>query len=265
MKPGKYESLSNEEYHAGPGLSKSGMDLLLKSPLHYLAAQQEEQKPTPSMIFGTAVHAAVLEPDLFTERYVKAPDINRRTKAGKEEYAAFQAENKGKTILPADDYATVEAMRLAVLSSPPARKLLSGGKAEQSYFWEDGQTGTLLKCRPDYLRPDGIIIDLKTTPDGSPQAFSKSCANFNYHMQAAVYTEGVNALGEQADHFVFIVIEKKLPFAVACYTLDSEAVDQGRILAREAINRYSECREKDHWPGYSAKIESLSLPAWAYR
>lgn len=265
MEPGVYPELQNEDYHAAPGLSKSGMDLLLKSPAHYRAAKDTDHEPTPAMLMGSAVHTAVLEPDLFEKKYVPSPDINRRTKAGKEEFAAFQEANQGKEILKPEDYELIINMRDSIFAHTLASKLLTDGKAELSYFWEDDQTGALLKCRPDYLRSDGVVIDLKTTLDASPESFAKSAANFHYHLQAAHYLEGVSALGDHATHFVFVCVEKKPPYAVACYTLDSEAVGFGQLLAREAISRYTKCREADQWPGYSPKIESLSLPPWAFR
>jgi hypothetical protein len=55
-----------EKYHAVDALSKSMMTKILKSPAHYRAALDEHQEPTKSMQMGTAIHTAVLEPQLLS-------------------------------------------------------------------------------------------------------------------------------------------------------------------------------------------------------
>jgi len=72
MEPGIYRSLSNAAYHGGPGVSKSLLDLIAKSPAHLRAAQltpPDERKPTPAQALGTAAHTAILEPGEMPERY----------------------------------------------------------------------------------------------------------------------------------------------------------------------------------------------------
>lgn len=70
MNPGIYDDLPAADYHRGPGISKSGLDLIHRSPLHYAAARAAaNDNPTPSQVLGTAFHALLLEPDLFARRY----------------------------------------------------------------------------------------------------------------------------------------------------------------------------------------------------
>ncbi len=45
---------------------------------------------------ATSMHCGILEPDHFAARVVTAPNVNKRTNAGKEELAAFQAAHAGK-------------------------------------------------------------------------------------------------------------------------------------------------------------------------
>src|SRR5690606_39465824 len=62
-------SMSNEEYHSLPdSISKSGLDLIARSPAHYRYAERRE--PTRAMVIGTAIHAAILEPDVFATEYL---------------------------------------------------------------------------------------------------------------------------------------------------------------------------------------------------
>lgn len=72
MKPGVYDNIPNAEYHGGPGISKSGLDLIHRSPMHYRAvvtAANDNRQPTPAQAIGTAAHALILEPAEFTKEY----------------------------------------------------------------------------------------------------------------------------------------------------------------------------------------------------
>lgn len=77
MQPGIYRGLPNHAYHGGPGISKSGLDLIRKSPAHYravvTAANDNERKPTAAQFLGTALHSLVLEPGEFAKEYTLAP------------------------------------------------------------------------------------------------------------------------------------------------------------------------------------------------
>lgn len=74
MKPGIYPGIPNSEYHGGPGDSKSGLDLIARSPLHYRCAKDaaNDNEPTIAQRIGTAAHAAILEPALFVQEYCLA-------------------------------------------------------------------------------------------------------------------------------------------------------------------------------------------------
>lgn len=73
IKPGVYYDLPAHVYHASPALSNSGLKLLAIDPLefwHQIVNPEREPSPsTPSQDLGTALHAAVLEPDTFLKRY----------------------------------------------------------------------------------------------------------------------------------------------------------------------------------------------------
>jgi exodeoxyribonuclease VIII len=75
MNPGVYSNLSNAEYHAGAGTSKSGLDLVNRSPVHLRHARDaanDSGGPTPAQRIGTAFHSLVLEPAEFVREYCLA-------------------------------------------------------------------------------------------------------------------------------------------------------------------------------------------------
>ncbi|HDR9259647.1 TPA: PD-(D/E)XK nuclease-like domain-containing protein [Burkholderia vietnamiensis] len=72
MNPGIYSNISNADYHGGPGVSKSLLDLVNRSPAHMkaaLEASKEGRTPTAAQAIGTAFHALVLEPQEFRRQY----------------------------------------------------------------------------------------------------------------------------------------------------------------------------------------------------
>ena len=261
--------MDNAAYHAHSAVSKSHLDLIARSPLHYwsryLDPDRVAPEPSPQMRLGTALHTHVLELSRWDQEIAVAPAINRLTKAGKEEWAAFVADAAGRTVITADDAAQVMAMGRAVLRHPAAAMLLGlPGKAETTHMWTDASTGLECKCRPDWLTDDGsIVVDLKTTKDASPRGFKQSVANFAYHKQAAWYLHGLEqATGKRPDQFIFICVESTAPYAVAVYAADAEMIERGHDQAMRDLAKLAVCKAADHWPSYSEQIEPISLPGW---
>lgn len=266
LTPAIQPDLAPDEYRKAPGISKTGLDRIAQSPAHYKAYLEGEFKETPALRFGRVAHMAILEPERFAVEVVQEPDIpSKVTKEGKKRWAEFQEIHKGCTIIKAEDMNKIKKIRESILAHDAARKLLDyPGKSEVSYFWKDPETGQECKCRVDYVRADGILVDFKTTEDASPRTFTKAVANFRYHVQDAFYSDGVGltTLGP-IKAFVFLVAEKSPPFGVATYILDPYAVMVGRKLYQRDLRRYAECMESQSWPAYSEKIEPLTLPGWA--
>lgn len=265
MNPGIYYNLSNKDYHTSPGISKSGLDKVAKSPYMYKFGPPSEQ--TKPMLIGTATHCAVFEPDLFLASYVAAPDVDGRTKAGKETIAAFTLENDGKVILKSEEFDQVNAIANAVRSHRRAASILSyKGCAETSIYAIDPDTGELVKVRPDWMI-DNLVVDLKTTQEATVEAFSRSCWNYRYHVQSGMYLDVANTqCNDSLDTFVFIVVESSIPYQVAIYLADDPMVDLGLATYRDNLRTYHNCKERDEWPELNnGMITTVSLPYWALK
>lgn len=260
---------TNEQYHRGPGVSKSHLDKIAsQSPRHYwhhyLNPDREPEEPTPAKVLGTAIHSIILEPDTWDTGYAINPGIERRSNAGKAEYAAFLAENAGKTIISDDQAQACYAIRDAVYRDPLAAGLLRGGKAEQTVYSIDKETGELIKCRMDYLPDNGsMIVDVKSTDDASPAGFGKSAANYRYPVQTAWYNHVLDeAFGEHPPHWVFLAFEKEPPYVIGVYFAQPEDTARAAIAARRDFMRIIEAKRSGFWPGYSTEALPLTLPTW---
>jgi len=244
-------SMPDSLYFNAKAISKS-----LLSRMDCPAKARMPFEATPAMVDGTIIHCAILEPDSFDKRFIVAPEINKRTNAGKAEWAEFCKDNESKTVITAAQYDMSMSAQKAAYGHPTASELLSGGKAEQAYFWQDERTGEKCKCKADYV--SDVIVDLKTCSSAAPGAFSKACADFKYHWQQAWYSRGIGI-----DDFYFIALEKKTYF-VEVYQLDKEAVELGMRQIDAALDRYILCRDFDDWPTYNDpnSVTTLSLPAW---
>ena len=260
-----HPGLTNEAYHALDAVSPSRLKLLNRSPLHYfdryLAPDREPQESTPTMQIGTAIHTAVLEPDLWGATVaIPAEKWDRRTTAGKAAAAEFELEAAGKIILPPGDAARVQAMAAAVRAHPAARFILAmEGHREASYSWDDEATWIACKTRPDFHTADRrFVVDLKSTADASREAFTKSIANFDYHVQTAWNLDAL-----EAETFLTVAVESQRPYAVAVYPASPALIAAGQRRIQTAMEILAECLATGHWAGYGDKIQDpIDLPSW---
>jgi hypothetical protein len=263
--PTLFLSMSYQDYEKAEGMRKSSLDLIYRSPAHYRHESLFPSDPTPAMEWGTKFHSYVLEPDTFFDTYAVLPEgIDRRTKEGKETWANWMLENEGKVPVEKPTIAELQAMREAIFNHSRASKLLSypDGIAESVMFWNC--LDIRCKARPDMILPDQhILIDLKTTTDARPEAFSRSCWNYRYHVQAAFYCDGYRALtGHQPEAFLFIAIEKTAPYAIQVYHANEDMIERGRRDYQQDLMAYAQCLAQDRWPAYPEEILSIVLPRW---
>jgi len=262
--------MDNAAYHAHPAVSKSHLDKIAKSPLHYWARYVDPHRvtpePTPSMLLGSAVHSHTLELDKWDSEWAVAPaGLDRRTKAGKQAYADFLALSEGRSVITGEQYETVQKIGQSVFTHPAAAMLLQlDGEAETTHMWVDEATGLECKCRPDYLTSDGeMVIDLKTTRDASPRGFRSSAMSYRYHVQAAWYLHGLEkSTGKRPDTFIFIAVETEPPYCVGVYCADAELVAEGWRQAEADLVKLAACKSSGKWPSYSDEIQVLGLPSW---
>jgi hypothetical protein len=205
---------------------------------------------------------AILEPERF-ERDVVLNDENRNSNAFKAVRAEVEA--RGKYICKTPEYEAAAAMRDGVYRNTTARRLLSGGKAEQTIRWRDPETGVLLKCRPDYLRKDGVVVDVKTFSDLSQDSLERQIARMRYHWQSAFYLDGANrVMGTDSTMFAHLFVDTEA-FIARVVVLDDDALGKAQRELAPLIDFYAACMKSNLWPGYPDEILTVSLPAYAWK
>lgn len=257
----KASELSNAEYHALEGISKSGLDLVNRSPAHY--KYPAPRVPTRFMDVGTAIHCAILEPEEFARKYMILNGIKTRTAP---EYKKAAKVLGPELVLTETEGAEVTGMMEASKLNKQAQASLAiAGNAELSVIAKDPVTGIQVRCRFDWLTDCGDALDVKKTQDVRDDAFSKSVHNYRYHVQQAFYEDVYFWLtGERLKSFKFWAIEQKKPHSNRIINLDHEAVMEGRRAYRANLNLLADCIDKDVWPGIYQDEGIVSLPPWAF-
>ncbi|MGW4695205.1 PD-(D/E)XK nuclease-like domain-containing protein [Kitasatospora cineracea] len=268
--PGIYD-ITNEQYHADPvpggSLSSTGARRLLapSCPALFRHEQLNGQKPKRVFEFGTAAHGEVTGsgPEL-----VEIDADNYRTKAAQEQ--AAEARARGAVPLLPAELRQVKDMAAALRQHPVASRLFAPGSGlpERSLFWVDQATGVWRRARPDWLPYSTggrlIVPDYKTCVSADPRSIEKAVYDHGYYQQDPWYIDGIRAVvGAESAVMVFVFQEKTAPYLINVVQLDPMAIRAGRRRNREAIATYQQCTRTGEWPGYSDRVDIVSLPAWA--
>lgn len=297
MAPG----LPIESYHAHPNLGSTTLGRARRSWAHALVPFEG----TKATAFGGAFHVLAGEPQLFPRLFARGPskedyvgllvtkaeidarikEINKDQKIPRDKPSAikilqeldpsaqiwdaiagkFYAENAGKTIVTAEEWEQMNGMLESLIKHKNALKLLTGGVAETSFFCIDKESGVGIKCRPDYYRSNGDIIDIKTAEDASASGFAATLGKYGRHIQTALYLDVVSEVtGKKHDTFLHLVIEKKPPYAIGIYRACPDTIEQGRREYKKLLTQYAYCKAIGEFPAYSEEIETVSMRSWEF-
>lgn len=260
--------MTEQEYNEHSGIRRSDLWVMNDSPEKFRWNLEHPAEPTPVLLFGSAAHKYILEPESWGDEYCIAPKIDRRTNAGKEEYEKFMTENAGKVMVSKDYMEDITGMAEAMGRNRLGAEMLAG-EHERPFFWTDAETGEECKCKVDTLKMvDGkyVVVDYKTTSNAQTDRFNSSIFKYGYHVQAAMYTEGVRiALGlDYRPGFVFVAQEKTAPYAVNVIEVGEDVMNYGDAEYHRLLNKYHECKEVDIWEGYvqDGMTNEAYLPGW---
>jgi exodeoxyribonuclease VIII len=247
-----------KEYRAFPAFNQSAAKHILTSPAHYQAYINTPQEETKALRFGTFVHSAVLEPHTLNDLYATAPDVDKRTKQGKEDWAAFATANVGKTILDAEESAIGH---LVASSARFALKRLGVEFDATEVMYHVDYCGVPLKAAIDGVAGD-YLWDIKTTGLGeaTPAGMLKSIRSYKYALQAYWYRLVYElATGRRPLGFRFLFVEKEPPFATAVCEIGPDLMSYAIADFEKAVSLYKSCTESGVWPSYPEEIQVIDI------
>ena len=236
-----------ESYRAMPGLSKHELDNFAVAPAYYKHRKGQEWKPSRAMEIGTCIHSLVLE---GRKDYAVGPQVDRRTKAGKDEWQIFCEENLGKIIITPDEEATILGCQTACAPLLEHCAYDAQEDIETSMFWE--RDGIKCKGRPDMIATingELALVDLKTTND--IRSFDSKFYAFRYDVQAAWYQYGLKAALEieETPAFWFLVVDTEAPHLCQFMRASSELLDNANDKIEEELAYFKRCEVAQSWPG----------------
>ena len=294
---GYHPNVPMDLYRQWDCCSNGRLQEIKRSPAHLRASVLNGRKETDALRFGSAAHMAILEPELFSVRYVAKTRCAAFT--GKDErcrsigsvllasgdivcrtHLRDHPINEVVTLLSEEDHKACQEMRAALARKRRAANLVgAAGAFELSIVWDEQvevrlpegevvEVPVRMKGRIDHYSPDlerGTLLDVKTTADASEESFTRAIYAYGYHIQGGLYMRGAKALGLPATHYTILAAEKEPPFEVGVFRLTEGALDAGEQTAMKLLALYARCKHLNDWPGFPDRVRDISLPEWAWR
>jgi exodeoxyribonuclease VIII len=247
-----------DEYHRHPNISSSDVKAVATRSLAHW--KYKTYKASTAFALGSAVHALVLEP--HKNLVVRGPEDRR---GAKWKDASLAADLDGKILLTEGDFDLSRQIADAVLAHEIVQSWMAHPDfvAEASFFAEDGETGVNIKCRPDgHIVDTGIIFDIKTTRDASPDGFAREIVNYGYDLQAAFYLRTLREAGRRAKQFFFVAVEKEPPYAVGVHYMTQRYLKNANERVTQTLEKINAAIAADDYTTGWPMINDIDLPRW---
>jgi len=241
--------VDNTDYHADRTCDSSSTLKLARQSMAAYQHQRQNSQPsqeTDAMRFGTAFHAAVLQPDEYDSLVAVEPQdiegeaVNRRLKKHREFLQKFAEDAAGKTVIKNTEQVTIDKMISKVRQCPAARRLFDvdgsdGIMTEHAvkFTWHEHP----MKAMMDYVDTGSdMIVDVKTTRlSGDHHVFQKEIETREYYAQASVYCEAYKQMTGRTPKFYWLFVHTEEPHEVDVFECDSELLRYGDLLNEQTI------------------------------
>ncbi|MEH0154388.1 PD-(D/E)XK nuclease-like domain-containing protein [Limibacter armeniacum] len=180
--------LSDTEYRNHPAICNSDLSIARD-----ILSGRVRKKPALALRIGSAVHMALLEPQVWQQERLKMKD---------------------------DEVKRVDKLAAAVKRNSLFGPIIEDEEIlkEVCLFWTDEETGTECKAKADLLQPDLLLGDVKTTAAQNKERFLMDAFRFDYDRQLAFYNSAVGA-----ERLLLIGISKKSRGSVYFSEFDAES------------------------------------------
>lgn len=264
----KYEVFGHEIKHA----SWTGIKEFKRSPKHFLEYLEVKrrrklglEKPTDAMLLGSVFHCLSLEHRLpegekFNDKYVVAPSFNKRTNAGKEDFAKFEQDNKGKEVITGAMFQAATNMSEAVRFS--AKKYIEGLEAAEFKLEWEHESGIEILSFLDGVGGD-YFLELKSCQNASPVVFQRQAWWDGYVHQVALYGEGMNRI-KIVLPAVIVACESSPPYGVSINRISEEQIEEVYREVNFYINEFAEWLQDPTKADYQHWVPLLGYHEWNY-
>lgn len=252
---------TDADYQRLGGLRWTALKALAESPAHYRAALEQPREDTDSLALGRLIHVLALTPERQHKELAVWPESAGR-RAG-ERWAAFVELNVGREIVREQDFESAARPAAAVRAHPWFREVIDGAMVEHTLQW-DHPLGPM-KARLDLYSPErNLLVDLKSTRSTEVCRFGADAVRYLYDLQLVHYARGVEAVFGRRPELAFIAVETSVPYDVAVFTLDGDALERAELAYEALLERLALCQASNHWPGRYEHPQPLAVPSWAY-
>jgi hypothetical protein len=292
MQDGIYDDLTIEDYHTNTThLSATTLKYARESLKHFdwYRNGRLPREDKPQFSFGNAFELALLAPNEYLQKVavmpesewfeeVKAskPDVKtiRNTTIYKDRCAEWLKENAGKYVISEtgpESFEAIEEMLSSCYQDKIIQGLIKNTEYQLSLFWTDPDTGIKLKTRPDICkRKKNVIVNLKTTLDGSPDGFSKDLKKWDYPLQACIEISGCLRSGimDKVDNYFWLVVEKVAPFNATIYEFQETDIMAVMDSFHYLLSRLRKAQDQQLFPGYTDGADNeygilqAKIPLW---
>ena len=266
---GIVDDLEMKEYHSTDDLSAHNlMDFILWCGEGSESEKNKPDKKTPAMLEGSLIHHMIQFKE-YQSRYALAPDVDRRTKAGKAQFAEFEAGLGHREAITQAQLDMANRCMDAVWEHPEARLFLENGKMERSGFCEI--MGVPVKARPDIdcshipaSENFPALIDIKTRKVRAAEenAWLKDFYHTGTYIQAGLQILVWRELGYHVDEYFHLLVERGDPYCVNVIKLPPAWKSVCILQVHSAIEKWKSWLSNGCPKSYGLEMKTLAFPDW---
>lgn len=284
--PGCYRNIPIEVYHNdtkllnGPSVSKSSIKHCAPpegSPKRFWQNYagnplRIKQKAKKELVFGKAVHSAMLGDEVFEEKFVVMPDeVDGETyHARKKVWIRWfkEMDDEGLMVISKEQYEQIQRMAADAATHPLVTTGGLNGEVEISMFAKDPETGIWLKSRPDVLHPnsDGVYVDLKSAGKLDADFLERQLEEAGYYLQGAMTKRVCDLLGLPFNAFSFLYCLSADYADTDFRVLDNEEIALGEAVIQSSLKKIRHGLNTGEWPGvasYTRENIPMKMNKWA--
>lgn len=269
LQTGYVHGMKSHVYRAAPGMNASAL-AGAKTAIRIRQGFLEDSGQTVSKNLGTALHKAILEPDLFdmeggvSEFFQFSPT---KTFDSKGALAAIAA-HPDKPLITPEMLDTARFMRDAIFACPEADdKLRVKAQRELAGFAWDEENRCMRKTLQDLYPEDAnYYLDIKTCESVDETDYWLNCWKWGNDMKAAYYADTDSMITGKPPRplFFHIAVTKEPPFEVRVFELAGTSpsmLEEGRRKYQIRLHDFFHAARTKTWDSFYDPVGYCPLTA----